>query len=207
MNNKSFANKAIITTTALAISFILLMGPTSMTLDVFAQGNSLNQGIGQSQASTQLGICVSGTGTLISCNNLSVQNQENEGNNAAAQSGGSGDDDDDDGNSANQGIGQSQDSDQSALCVSGDGTFVSCNNLNVQNQENSGSNAVAQQGGNGNGGDDDNGGNSANQGIGQSQSSSQRSGVVSGDDTVASGNNVNVQNQENEGNNAAAQQD
>ena len=110
MNNRSLANKAIITTTALAISFILLMGPTSMTLGVFAQGNSLNQGIGQSQASTQLGICVSGDGTLISCNNLSVQNQENEGNNAAAQSGGSGDDDDDGGNSANQGIDQSQDS-------------------------------------------------------------------------------------------------
>ena len=95
MNNKSFANKAIITTTALAISFILLMGPTSMTLDVFAQGNSLNQGIGQSQASTQLGICVSGDGTLISCNNLSVQDQDNEGNNAALQSGGNDDDDDD----------------------------------------------------------------------------------------------------------------
>ena len=112
MNNRSLANKAIITTTALAISFILLMGPTSMTLGVFAQGNSLNQGIGQSQASTQLGICVSGDGTLISCNNLSVQNQENEGNNVAAQSGGNGNDHDDDdgGNSANQGIDQSQDS-------------------------------------------------------------------------------------------------
>ena len=112
MNNKSFANKAIITTTAAAISFILLMRPTQMTLDVFAQVNSLNQGIGQSQASTQLGICVSGDGTLISCNNLSVQNQENEGNNVAAQSGGNGNDHDDDdgGNSANQGIDQSQDS-------------------------------------------------------------------------------------------------
>ena len=88
MNNKSFANKAIITTTAPAISFILLMGPTSMTKDVFAQGNSLNQGIGQSQASTQLGICVSGDGTLISCNNLSLQNQEN---GSSAQSGGNGD--------------------------------------------------------------------------------------------------------------------
>ena len=31
--------------------------------------------------------------------------------------------------------------DQSALCVSGDGTFLSCNNLNVQNQENVESNA------------------------------------------------------------------
>ena len=167
------------------------MGPTSMTLDVFAQGNSINQGIGQSQASTQLGICVSGDGTLISCNNLSVQNQENEGNNVAAQSGGNGDDDDDDGsgNSANQGIGQSQQSEQSALCVSGEGTFISCNNLNFQNQENSGNNVVGQQGGNG---DEYNGGNSANQGIGQSQSSSQKSGVVSGDDSVLSGNNVNV---------------
>lgn len=56
-----------------------------MTLGVLAQGNSLNQGIGQSQASTQLGICVSGDGTLNSCNNLSVQNQENEGSNAAGQ--------------------------------------------------------------------------------------------------------------------------
>ena len=83
-----------------------------MTLDVFGQVNSLNQGIGQSQASTQLGICVSGDGTLISCNNLSVQNQENEGNNVAAQSGGNGNDHDDNdgGNSANQGIDQSQDS-------------------------------------------------------------------------------------------------
>ena len=207
MNNRSLANKAIITTTALAISFILLMGPTSMTLGVFAQGNSLNQGIGQSQASTQLGICVSGDGTLISCNNLSVQNQENEGNNASAQSGGSGDDEDDGGNSANQGIGQSQESEQSALCVSGEGTFISCNNLNIQNQENSGNNALLQSGGNGGDEDDYNGGNSANQGIGQSQSSSQKSGVVSGDDSEGSGNNINVQNQENEGNNAAAQQD
>jgi hypothetical protein len=124
MNNKSFANKAIITTTELAISIILLMGPTSMTLDVFAQGNSVNQGIGQSQASTQLEICVSGDGTLFSFNNLSVQNQNNEGNNPAAQSGGNDDDNGNGGNSTNQGIGQSQESDQSVLCVSNEGTFL-----------------------------------------------------------------------------------
>ena len=74
MNNKSFANKAMIRTTTKVISFILLMWPTSVTLDVFAQGNSLNQGMGQSQASTPLGICVSGDGTLIPCNNLSLLN-------------------------------------------------------------------------------------------------------------------------------------
>ncbi len=51
-----------------------------------------------------------------------------------------------------------------------------------------------------------NGENSASQGIGQSQSSNQNSQVVSGDDTVASGNNINLQNQENTGNNALAQQ-
>ncbi len=147
MNNISFANKAIITTTALAISFILLMGPTSMTLNVFAQGNSVNQGIGQSQASTQLGICVSGTGTLISCNNLSLQNQENSGNNAIAQQGGNGNGNDNynGGNSANQGIGQSQSSSQSSGVVSGDDTEASGNNINVQNQENKGNNAAAQQ--------------------------------------------------------------
>ncbi len=56
--------------------------------------------------------------------------------------------------------------------------------------------------------DNDNGdGNSANQGIGQSQSSKQNSQVVSGEDSVGSGNNFSFQNQENTGNNAAAQQD
>ncbi|MDN5846824.1 MAG: hypothetical protein L0H53_11185, partial [Candidatus Nitrosocosmicus sp.] len=53
---------------------------------------------------------------------------------------------------------------------------------------------------------DDGDGNSASQAIGQSQSSEQNSQVVSGDDTVASGNNINLQNQENSGSNAAAQQ-
>ena len=54
--------------------------------------------------------------------------------------------------------------------------------------------------------DNDKGGNKASQGIGQSQSSHQNSQVVSGGDTVGSGNNINLQNQINTGNNALAQQ-
>ena len=163
--------------------------------------NEASQGIRQSQISTQLGVCVSGEGTFFSCNNLSDQNQANSGNNAAAQSGGrDNDDDDDDDNTASQGIGQSQSSNQNALCVSGSGTFDSCNNLNVQNQQNSGNNAAAQQGGSGSGG------NTANQGIGQSQSSNQGSGVVSGGNTAGSGNNQNTQTQNNTGSNAVGQQ-
>ena len=54
--------------------------------------------------------------------------------------------------------------------------------------------------------DDDNDGNRASQGIGQSQSSSQNSQVVSGGDTTNSGNNFSFQNQENSGNNALGQQ-
>ena len=50
-----------------------------------------------------------------------------------------------------------------------------------------------------------NGGNFADQSIGQSQSSSQNSQVVSGGDTIGSGNNINVQSQENSGSNALAQ--
>ena len=103
------------------------------------------------------------------------------------------------GNVAQQAIKQSQSSIQNALCVSGSGTFVSCNNLSFQNQKNTGNNALAQQGGNGKGG------NSAEQSISQSQSSEQNSQVVSGGDTIGSGNNINVQNQENSGSNAAAQ--
>src|SRR6186997_195583 len=176
MNSFITVNKFLATSAVLAISFVLLLGPTSMTMNVFATTNTANQGIGQSQSSTQLGVCVSGDGTLFSCNNLSDQNQANSGNNAAAQQGGSNDDDeeddDDGGNTANQGIGQAQSSNQNALCVSGTGTFVSCNNLNAQNQANSGSNALAQQGGSGSG----SGGNLANQAIGQAQSSNQNSG-------------------------------
>ena len=49
-------------------------------------------------------------------------------------------------------------------------------------------------------------GNSASQSISQSQKSSQNSQVVSGGDSVGSGNNFNFQNQVNTGNNALAQQ-
>ncbi|HEU5121028.1 MAG TPA: hypothetical protein VFT71_08565, partial [Candidatus Nitrosocosmicus sp.] len=54
--------------------------------------------------------------------------------------------------------------------------------------------------------DNDGDGNKASQSIGQSQSSEQNSQVVSGGDSVGSGNNFNFQNQENKGNNALAQQ-
>ena len=110
------------------------------------------------------------------------------------------DDDDNDGNSASQGIGQSQSSKQNSQVVSGGDSIGSGNNFSFQNQENSGSNALAQDGG------DDGDGNSARQGIGQSQSSKQNSQVVSGGDSIGSGNNFSFQNQVNTGNNAAAQQ-
>ena len=105
-------------------------------------GNSASQGIGQSQSSRQNSQCVSGGSLGNSCNNVSLQNQDNNGNNAAAQSGG---DDDDDGNRSNQGIGQDQDSEQNSQCVSGEDATVSCNNVSFQNQVNSGNNALAQQ--------------------------------------------------------------
>ena len=104
------------------------------------------------------------------------------------------------GNVAQQSISQSQASVQNALCASGGTTFLSCNNVSFQNQKNTGNNALAQDDD-----DDGNGGNSADQSISQSQSSSQNNQVVSGGDTIGSGNNINVQNQENSGSNAAAQ--
>ena len=105
------------------------------------------------------------------------------------------------GNHALQSISQSQASVQNALCASGGTTFLSCNNVSFQHQKNTGNNALAQDNDDGDG----NGGNSADQSISQSQSSSQNSQVVSGADTIGSGNNINVQNQENSGSNAAAQ--
>jgi type II secretory pathway pseudopilin PulG len=106
------------------------------------------------------------------------------------------------GNHAEQSISQSQASVQNALCASGGTTFLSCNNVNFQNQKNTGNNALAQDDDDD---DDDNGENFAKQSIGQSQSSEQNSQIVSGGDTIGSGNNINVRNQENYGSNVAAQ--
>ncbi len=106
-------------------------------------GNSASQGIGQSQSSRQNSQCVSGDDTNDSCNNVSVQNQDNDGNNAAAQDGGNGKKGKG-GNDADQGIGQDQDSEQNSQCVSGEDATVSCNNVSFQNQVNSGNNALAQ---------------------------------------------------------------
>ena len=64
------------------ISFILLLGPTSMAMNVFATTNSVNQGIGQSQSSNQNSGVASGGDTVLPGNNLNAQNQTNTGNNA-----------------------------------------------------------------------------------------------------------------------------
>jgi hypothetical protein len=196
IHNKSLFVASIVIVVALA----LITSPIMAMDDAFAtkkkKGNVAQQAISQSQASVQNALCVSGSGTFVSCNNLSFQNQKNTGNNALAQQGENGKGS---GNSAEQSISQSQSSEQNSQVVSGGDTFGSGNNINVQNQENSGNNALAQQGGDGKGG------NSAEQSISQSQSSEQNSQVVSGGDTIGSGNNVNVQSQTNSGSNAAAQ--
>ncbi len=102
-------------------------------------GNNSNQGIGQSQSSRQNSQCVAGGSLSNSCNNVSFQNQENSGNNAAGQQGGG-----DGGNNSNQGIGQDQNNEQNAQCVSGEDAIVSCNNVSFQNQVNSGFNVLGQ---------------------------------------------------------------
>jgi hypothetical protein len=106
------------------------------------------------------------------------------------------------GNVAEQSISQSQASVQNDLCASSGITFLSCNNVSFQNQKNTGNNALAQQDDDD---DDGNGGNFAKQSISQSQSAEQNNQVVSDGDTIGSGNNINVQNQENSVSNEAAQ--
>jgi hypothetical protein len=48
-------------------------------------------------------------------------------------------------NAAEQAIEQKQESDQNAQCVSGEITFASCNNVNIQLQEQLGDLALGQQ--------------------------------------------------------------
>ena len=189
---------AIFIATVLATAPILMAVPNN----VFAQ-NTAAQVIAQSQAARQLGICISGDFTLISCNNLNDQSQTNFGDNVAGQSSGSGSG----GNSAFQGIFQDQDSKQNALCVSGIGTFISCNNVNSQDQTNFGDNVLGQSSGSSSGWKGYKGsyGNTAFQGIFQDQDNKQNSFVVSGEDTELSGNNFNDQTQTNFGSNVAGQ--
>ncbi|NOJ32692.1 MAG: hypothetical protein DA329_11195 [Candidatus Nitrosocosmicus sp.] len=140
IHNKSLFVASIVIVVALA----LITSPIMAMDDAFAtkkkKGNVAQQAISQSQASVQNALCVSGSGTFVSCNNLSFQNQKNTGNNALAQQGGNGKG----GNSAEQSISQSQSSEQNSQVVSGGDTFGSGNNVNVQSQTNSGSNAAAQ---------------------------------------------------------------
>jgi hypothetical protein len=140
IHNKSLFVASIVIVVALA----LITSPIMAMDDAFAtkkkKGNVAQQAIEQSQSSVQNALCVSGSGTFVSCNNLSFQNQKNTGNNALAQQGENGKG----GNSAEQSISQSQSSEQNSQVVSGGDTFGSGNNVNVQSQTNSGSNAAAQ---------------------------------------------------------------
>ena len=141
-NNKN--KKLFVTSIAIVLALALFASPIVAMDDAFAtkkkKGNHAEQSISQSQASVQNALCASGGTTFLSCNNVSFQNQKNTGNNALAQD----DDADNGGNSADQSISQSQSSRQNSQVVSGGDTIGSGNNINVQNQENSGSNALAQ---------------------------------------------------------------
>jgi len=99
--------------TILPIFIMLTLAPALMAApsNIYAQ-NEASQSIEQIQGATQLGICLSGIDTFISCNNLNLQNQENEGNNVAGQIGGDGKYS---GNSIDQAIGQEQSSGQVAV--------------------------------------------------------------------------------------------
>jgi hypothetical protein len=137
-------NKLFVGSIAIVVALALIASPMMAMDDTFAtkkkKGNHAEQSISQSQASVQNALCASGGTTFLSCNNVSFQNQKNSGNNALAQD----DDDGKVGNSAEQSISQSQSSSQNSQVVSGGDTIGSGNNINVQSQENSGSNALAQ---------------------------------------------------------------
>ena len=85
MNDSITVNKFLVTSAVLAISFVLLLGPTSMTMNVFATTNTANQGIGQSQSSNQGSGVVPVGNTTGSGNNVNTQSQTNTGSNAVGQ--------------------------------------------------------------------------------------------------------------------------
>jgi hypothetical protein len=197
LNNK----KPLILAVVAMVTFALFLSPTLAMNDVMAtdkknKGNDADQDIDQGQSSRQNAQCVSGEDVVASCNELSVQDQDNEGNNAAGQQNGKGK-----GNDGDQDIEEKQENKQNSQCVAGDSVAASCNNLSVQDQDNEGSNAAAQDGGDNKKGK----GNDGDQDIDQEQENKQNAQCVSGEDAIVSCNQVSVQDQVNEGNNALGQ--
>jgi hypothetical protein len=198
LNNK----KPLILAVVAVVTFALFLSPTLAVNDVMAtdkknKGNDGDQDIDQGQSSRQNAQCVSAEDVVASCNQVSVQDQDNEGNNAAGQQNGKGK-----GNDGDQDIEQEQENKQNSQCVAGDSVAASCNNLSFQDQDNEGNNAAGQQ----NGGDNKKGkGNDGDQDIEQEQENKQNAQCVSGEDAIVSCNQVSVQDQVNEGNNALGQ--
>ncbi|WP_458746321.1 hypothetical protein [Candidatus Nitrosocosmicus sp. T] len=198
LNNK----KPLILAVVAVVTFALFLSPTLAVNDVMAtdkknKGNDGDQDIDQGQSSRQNAQCVSGEDVVASCNQVSVQDQDNEGNNAAGQQNGKGK-----GNDGDQDIEQEQENKQNSQCVAGDSVAASCNNLSFQDQDNEGNNAAGQQ----NGGDNKKGkGNDRDQDIEQEQENKQNAQCVSGEDAIVSCNQVSFQDQVNEGNNALGQ--
>jgi len=198
LNNK----KPHILAVVAVVTFALFLSPTLAVNDVMAKdkknkGNDSDQDIDQGQSSRQNAQCVSGEDVIASCNNLSVQDQDNDGNNAAGQQNGKGK-----GNDSDQDIDQDQESKQNSQCVAGGSIAASCNNLSVQDQDNDGNNAAGQQ----NGGDNKKGkGNDGDQGIDQDQDNKQNAQCVSGEEAIVSCNQLSFQEQVNSGNNALGQ--
>jgi hypothetical protein len=198
LNNK----KPLILAVVAVVTFALFLSPTLAVNDVMAtdkknKGNDGDQDIDQGQSSRQNAQCVSGEDVVASCNQVSVQDQDNEGNNAAGQQNGKGK-----GNDGDQDIEQEQENKQNSQCVAGDSVAASCNNLSFQDQDNEGNNAAGQQ----NGGDNKKGkGNDGDQDIEQEQENKQNAQCVSGEDAIVSCNQVSFQDQVNEGNNALGQ--
>ena len=82
LHNKN-KNKLIVASIAIVVALALFASPiVTMDIDAFATkkkykgGNFAQQAIEQSQSSVQNALCVSGTGTFVSCNNLSFQYQK-----------------------------------------------------------------------------------------------------------------------------------
>ena len=198
LNNK----KPLILAVVAVVTFALFLSPTLAVNDVMAtdkknKGNDADQDIDQGQSSRQNAQCVSGEDVVASCNQVSVQDQDNEGNNAAGQQNGKGK-----GNDGDQDIEQEQENKQNSQCVAGGSIAASCNNLSFQDQDNEGNNAAGQQ----NGGDNKKGkGNNGEQEIEQDQDNKQNAQCVSGEDAIVSCNNLSFQEQVNSGNNALGQ--
>jgi hypothetical protein len=174
-SNNNVSYKKINMLLPIFLTTALILGPTAVSGNVFAQGgsNTLGQGINQANLNKQFASCIGAGSISAACNQANNQSNLNTGSNVGGQTAGAGSGSGGGSNTLGQGINQANTNDQFASCIGAGSISAACNQSNKQTNTNTGSNIGGQGAGSG-------GTNTIGQGINQANTESQFAQCVTG---------------------------